>query len=61
MLVFLVVGLNAQIDRTKLPEPAPEKQIKIGDYDQFTLKNGLTVIVVENDKLQDSAGTYHLM
>ena len=51
MLAFLAVGLNAQIDRTKLPEPAPEKQIKIGDYDQFTLKNGLTVIVVENDKL----------
>ncbi len=51
MLAFLAVGLNAQIDRSKLPEPAPEKEIKIGDYDQFTLKNGLTVIVVENDKL----------
>lgn len=51
MLAFAAVGLNAQIDRSKLPEPAPEKEIQIGDYDQFKLKNGLTVIVVENNKL----------
>lgn len=41
----------AQIDRTKLPEPAAAKEIQIGDYEQFSLKNGLKVIVVENDKL----------
>lgn len=51
LLAFLVVGLNAQIDRTKLPEPAAEKPIQIGDYEQFKLDNGLTVIVAENDKL----------
>jgi predicted Zn-dependent peptidase len=51
MLALLTIGLTAQVDRTKLPEPAAEKEIKIGDYDQFKLKNGLTVIVVENNKL----------
>lgn len=45
------VGAVAQIDRSKLPEPAPAKELKLGDYEQFTLKNGLQVIVVENDKL----------
>ena len=41
----------AQIDRSKLPEPARAKPIEIGDYDKFTLDNGLTVIVAENNKL----------
>jgi len=50
-LLFTALGVNAQIDRTKLPEPAPERAIQIGDYEKFTLKNGLTVIVVENNKL----------
>lgn len=50
-LALLSVGAVAQIDRSKLPEPAPAKEIKLGDFDQFTLKNGLQVIVVENDKL----------
>lgn len=48
---LLTVAATAQIDRSKLPEPAPAKEIKLGDFDQFTLKNGLQVIVVENDKL----------
>lgn len=50
----MVVGTNlafAQIDRSKKPAPAPAKEFKIGDYEKFTLKNGLTVIVVENRKL----------
>ncbi len=41
----------AQVDRSKLPEPAPAKSIQIGDYESFTLKNGLQVFVVENHKL----------
>ena len=36
----------AQVDRSKLPEPAPAKSIQIGDYESFTLKNGLQVFVV---------------
>lgn len=41
----------AQVDRTKAPEPAPAKAIHIGEYQSFTLKNGLQVFVVENHKL----------
>jgi len=51
LLAFLSIGLVAQIDRTKLPEPAPERPIQIGDYEQFELDNGLKVILVENNKL----------
>ncbi len=42
---------NAQVDRSKLPAPAPAKSIQIGDYESFTLKNGMKVFVVENHKL----------
>ncbi|MCF6359154.1 MAG: insulinase family protein [Cyclobacteriaceae bacterium] len=42
---------NAQVDRSKLPVPAPAKSIQIGDYESFTLKNGMKVFVVENHKL----------
>jgi zinc protease len=41
----------AQVDRSKLPEPAPAREIEIGDYESFTLKNGMQVFVVENHKL----------
>ncbi|MFA0962367.1 insulinase family protein [Roseivirga sp. BDSF3-8] len=40
----------AQVDRSKLPEPGPAPEINIADYESFTLKNGLKVFVVENDK-----------
>src|SRR5690606_35577031 len=55
--IFLMIGLLintvaiAQIDRTKLPEPGPAPEIKLGEVEQFTLDNGLKVFVVENDKL----------
>ncbi len=42
---------NAQVDRSKLPVPASAKSIQIGDYESFTLKNGMKVFVVENHKL----------
>ena len=50
-MLVLCTAAFAQVDRSKLPEPAEAREIEIGDYDKFTLKNGLTVIVVENDKL----------
>jgi len=37
--------------RAKAPEAGPARQIKIGTSSQFTLANGLKVIVVENHKL----------
>ena len=44
-------ALNAQIDRSKMPQPGPAPQVKLGKADKFKLKNGLTVIMVENHKL----------
>ena len=41
----------AQVDRSKLPTPAAAKSIQIGNYESFTLKNGMKVFVVENHKL----------
>ncbi len=41
----------AQIDRSKLPEPATPRPIEIGDYESFELKNGLKVYIIENHKL----------
>lgn len=50
-LLLVFVSAQAQVDRTKAPKPAPAREIKIGDYQTFTLKNGLQVFVVENHKL----------
>lgn len=50
-LLLTAVGVQAQVDRSKAPQAAPARAIKIGDYQTFTLKNGLQVFVVENHKL----------
>ncbi len=51
--VFLISGaLNAQkIDINKMPVAGPTPTINITTPKTFTLKNGLTVMVVENNKL----------
>ena len=59
-LALISVNTFAQVDRSKRPEPAAAREIKIGDYESFTLKNGLKVIVVENDKLPTVAWTLSL-
>lgn len=41
----------AQIDRSRYPDPAPAREIQLGNADSFTLPNGLKVFVVENNKL----------
>ncbi|GAO29306.1 insulinase-like:peptidase M16, C-terminal precursor [Geofilum rubicundum JCM 15548] len=41
----------AQLDRSTPPEAGPAPQINIGEYEKFTLKNGLRVFVVEDHKL----------
>jgi predicted Zn-dependent peptidase len=48
---LVCVVAHAQVDRSHAPKPAPAREIKIGDYQSFTLKNGLQVFVVENHKL----------
>ena len=50
-ILSMSFALNAQVDRTKKPAPGPAPVIKFGKADKFTLKNGLTVIIVENHKL----------
>jgi zinc protease len=50
-LLLTSVAAMAQVDRTQAPKPAPAREIKIGAYQTFTLKNGLQVFVVENHKL----------
>ncbi|PWD99674.1 M16 family metallopeptidase [Marinilabilia rubra] len=51
VLFALVTAASAQLDRSTPPVPGPAPEVQIGDYDKFTLPNGLTVIVVENDKV----------
>lgn len=52
ILVLFVFNLNfAQIDRTKQPDSGPDPEIKFGTPKTFKLKNGIQVLVVEDDKL----------
>ena len=51
LALVLATGSYAQVDRSQQPAPGPAPKIALGDYDVFTLKNGLKVIVVENNKL----------
>lgn len=50
-LFLLSVGVNAQIDRSKQPQPGPAPKISLEVPQEFTLKNGMKVLVVENHKL----------
>ena len=45
------VGLHAQIDRSKQPEPGPAPKINLENPETFKLDNGLKVLVVEDHKL----------
>ncbi len=52
LTTFLSLGFfNAQIDRSTPPVATQAPEISIGEVQQFQLKNGLHVIVVENHKL----------
>lgn len=52
VLLFLVTfSVTAQIDRTTIPAAGPEPEIKLETPEEFELKNGLKVLVVENHKL----------
>ena len=50
-LFLTTFAINAQIDRSKMPEPGPDPVVKLGKPVKFTLNNGLKVIMVENHKL----------
>ncbi len=51
VLTIGIISAFAQVDRSKLPEPATPRPINIGDYESFELKNGLKVFIIENHKL----------
>ena len=60
IIIALFLGLstvNAQIDRSQQPQPGPAPEIKLKDPLQFQLKNGLTVMLVENNKLPRVSAT----
>ena len=48
---LLTVSAVAQIDRSQQPKPGPAPIIQVKEPYQFKLKNGLSVMVVENRKL----------
>ena len=50
-LAFTGLTATAQIDRSKIPTSGPTPEVNLGDAKEFTLKNGLTVLVVNDDKL----------
>lgn len=50
-LLFISSGYAQKIDRSKPPKPGPAPTISLKDPVQFKLKNGMTVLVVENHKL----------
>ena len=50
-LCMLSLTVQAQIDRSKMPEAGPDPVIKLGKPKTFTLKNCLKVIMVENNNL----------
>lgn len=51
VLFLMSVGVHAQIDRSKQPKPGPAPKISLKTPKEFTLSNGLRVLVVENHKL----------
>lgn len=53
IIAFLCIGmLNAQdFNRDEMPKPGPTPKIKVAKPEIFKLRNGLTVMVVENHKL----------
>ncbi|WP_296312943.1 M16 family metallopeptidase [Winogradskyella sp. UBA3174] len=51
LAVFTVFTATAQIDRSKIPASGPTPEVNLGEAKEFTLKNGLTVLVVTDTKL----------
>ncbi len=57
---LLTFSVAAQIDRSKQPESGPAPIIQVKEPQQFQLKNGLTVMVVENRKLPQISASLSL-
>ena len=55
LLCLLTFTVFAQIDRSQQPQTGPAPVIQLGEPERFTLNNGLTVLIVENNKLPRAA------
>ena len=53
-------SLVAQIDRSVQPSPGPAPEIQLDEPQSFTLKNGMTVMVVEDHKLPRISATMRI-
>lgn len=51
VLIAMAFNASAQLDRSQKPKDGPAPQIQLGVPDEFELKNGLKVLLVENHKL----------
>src|SRR5690348_3195208 len=59
---LLMVNAMAQIkiDRTKQPKPGPAPVISFPDPVIYNMKNGITVLIVENHKLPTVSASYFI-
>lgn len=60
LLLFICLPLQAQIDRSQQPQSGPSPEIQLEQPQEFTLKNGLRVLVVENHKLPRASANLNI-
>ena len=60
LTLLLTFPAFAQVDRSQQPQPGPAPVIQLGEPESFTLKNGLKVLIVENNKLPRASVTLSL-
>lgn len=59
-LLLGLLPLQAQIDRSQQPAPGPAPEIQLDEPQEFVLKNGLRVLVVENHKLPRASANLNI-
>lgn len=59
-VLLSLIPLQAQIDRSQQPEPGPAPKIQLDEPQEFVLKNGLRVLVVENHKLPRASANLNI-
>lgn len=57
-MFIMITSMAQKIDRTKPPAAGPAPVLSIGEPVTYKLKNGITVLVVENHKLPKVSATY---
>ena len=60
LLLLICLPLQAQIDRSQQPQSGPAPEIQLEQPQEFTLKNGLRVLVVENHKLPRASANLNI-